>query len=635
MKEMGDAVETRPSKILVVDDNPANLSVLVDCLAEHGFEIVVGRDGETGLRLTQQQHPDLILLDVLLPGIDGFEVCRRLKADERTQEIPVLFMTIITRTEDKVRGFEAGGLDYITKPFEHQEVLARVTAHLRSRRLTRELEAAKENLERRVAERTAELARANAELARANAELTEEIAERKRAEKMARQLNRQLALRALHDDLTGLPNRALLLENLQAALVRARRSKTVVGVLFIDLDDFKSVNDSFGHVAADGFLVQVGRRIAGSLRGADTAARIGGDEFVVVCEGLADLGEAESVAQRIHSALSAGISIGESRIGAPASIGIAVGTPDSTPEGLLGDADTAMYQSKRSVGRRWEPAHSFGRATAIQVLTLEAELREAIRTHQLRVYYQPTIDLERTRMVGVEALLRWQHPARGLVLPQELIHVAERRNLIGAIGNWVLKTACRQAGDWVHQFGDAAPAVAVNVSSRQLGGQGLTQLVQQLLQDVGLPPEYLCLEITESQFVSVDSAAAADLLTLEGEGVGIAVDDFGTGFAGFDYLRRLPVTTIKIDKSYVQGLGTDRADTAITAGVIALARSLGLRTVAEGIETDDQRDRLHRLKCTDGQGWLWYPALPADRVEQLICSQQAEQWPLPTPDSLG
>jgi diguanylate cyclase (GGDEF)-like protein len=628
MKEMGETAGTQPSKILVVDDNPENLSVLVDCLTEQGFPVIVARDGEAGVRLAQQQHPDLILLDVLLPGIDGFEVCRRLKADERTQDILVLFMTIMTRTEDKVRGFEAGGVDYITKPFEHQEVLARVTTHLRSRRLTRELEAARENLERRVAERTAELARANVEL-------TEEIAERRRAEKLARQLNRQLALRALHDDLTGLPNRALLLENLQAALVRARRSKTVVGVLFIDLDDFKSVNDSFGHVAADGFLIQVGQRISGSLRGADTAARIGGDEFVVVCEGLADPEEAAVVAQRIRSALSAGISIGGSRIGAPASIGIAVGTPDSTAEDLLREADTSMYRSKRQSGRRWESADSFGHTAAPQVLALEAELREAIRAHQLRVYYQPTIDLERTRMVGVEALLRWQHPARGLVLPQELIHVAERRNLIAVIGSWVLQTACRQAGEWVHRFGAAAPALAVNVSSRQLGGQGLTQQVQQLLQDVGLPPEYLCLEITESQFVSVDSAATADLLTLEGEGVGIAVDDFGTGFAGFDYLRRLPVTTIKIDKSYVQGLGTDRADTAITAGVITLARNLGLRTVAEGIETDDQYDRLRHLKCTDGQGWLWYPALPAEQVEQLIRSQQTDMRSVPAPGSLG
>jgi EAL domain-containing protein (putative c-di-GMP-specific phosphodiesterase class I) len=316
-------------------------------------------------------------------------------------------------------------------------------------------------------------------------------------------------------------------------------------------------------------------------------------------------------------------------VGAPASVGIAVSTAHSTAEDLLRVAAAALFAATRRGGRRWEPGESFQRTAATRTLELEAELREAIRARQLRVYYQPTIDLQTARIVGVEALLRWQHPTRGLLLPQELIQVAERRSMIASIGGWVLQTACRQAAQWVHRYGEAAPAVAVNVSSRQLSGQGLPQQVQRLLTDVRLPPQRLCLEITETQFVSVDSAATADLLTLEGAGVGIAVDDFGTGFAGFDYLRRLPATTIKIDRSYVRGLGTDRADTAIVAGVIALARSLGLRTVAEGIETDDQYDRLRRLQCVDGQGWLWHPALPAAQVEQLIRDQHAQGHPAP------
>jgi diguanylate cyclase (GGDEF)-like protein len=608
---MSEVVENRTSTILVIDDTPANLSVLVDYLTEKGFQIMIARDGETGLRLARQHLPNLILLDVLLPGIDGFEVCRRLKKDERTQEISVIFMTIMARTEDKIRGFEVGGADYITKPFHRQEVLARVTTHLRSHRLTRELEAAKESLERRVAERTAELTRANIQL-------EEEVTERKQAEEVARRLNEQLAFRTLHDDLTGLPNRALLLDHLHTALARAHRNKAMIGVLFIDLDDFKSINDDFGHIAADEFLVQVSLRISGSLRETDIAARIGGDEFAVVCEELADPNDVAVVAQRIRSALTADIPIRNRRIGAPASIGIAISTPNSTAEDLLREADAAMYQAKRQGGRRWKTASSFTHTAVTRILDLEAELREAICSHQFRLHYQPTINLQTTRMVGVEALLRWQHPARGLLLPQEIIHVAEQRNLIGQIGSWVLQTACRQAVEWVHQFGDAAPAVAVNVSSRQLGGQGFLEQVENLLHETGLPPDHLCLEITETQFITVGSSATADLLTLEGEGIGIAIDDFGTGFAGFDYLRRLPATTIKIDKSYVKGLGTDRADTAIVASVIALAHNLGLRTVAEGIETDDQLDQLRRLNCAEGQGWLWHPALPPARVEQLI-----------------
>jgi diguanylate cyclase (GGDEF)-like protein/PAS domain S-box-containing protein len=439
----------------------------------------------------------------------------------------------------------------------------------------------------------------------------EDITARKRAEE-------ELAFKALHDNLTGLPNRALLLDHLRTSLARANRIDAVVGVLFIDLDDFKSVNDSFGHVAGDEFLVEVSRRISGSLREADTAARIGGDEFVVVCEDLPDAGIASLVAQRIKASLGADIPIRGQRVGAPASIGIAISTETSTAEELLRDADAAMYLAKRQGGRRWEPADTFVHTPAATMLALEADLREAIRLGQLRIFYQPTFDLQTARMVGVEALLRWEHPERGLLLPQELIRVAERRNLIGPIGIWVLRTACEQAGKWVQRFGDEAPVVSVNISSRQLGGQGLTDQVQQILEQLGLPPRKLCLEITESQFVSVGTAATTDLRTLAAAGIAIAVDDFGTGFAGFDYLRRLPVNTIKIDKSYVDGVGVDPTDSAIVAGVVTLAHSLGLDTVAEGIETDAQRIELRRLGCTTGQGWFWHPALPPEEVDLLI-----------------
>jgi EAL domain-containing protein (putative c-di-GMP-specific phosphodiesterase class I) len=261
---------------------------------------------------------------------------------------------------------------------------------------------------------------------------------------------------------------------------------------------------------------------------------------------------------------------------------------------------------------------------ALRLLAMEGDLREAIRLGQLRLHYQPTVHLQTGRMVGVEALLRWDHPSRGLLLPQELIEVAERRNLIGSIGTWVLETACAQAGEWVRRFGAGAPTVAVNISSRQLGDQGLSQQVHRLLRQAGVPPEKLCLEITESQVISVGSSATTDLHALSDSGVAIAVDDFGTGFAGFDYLRRLPVNTIKIDKSYVAGLGIDQTDSAIVASVVTLATSLGLGTVAEGIETEEQRQALQALGCSLGQGWLWYPALPAPEVEHLLELAEAD-----------
>jgi diguanylate cyclase (GGDEF)-like protein/PAS domain S-box-containing protein len=427
----------------------------------------------------------------------------------------------------------------------------------------------------------------------------------------------ELAFRALHDDLTGLPNRALLLDHLRAALARAQRTTTQVAVLFIDLDDFKSVNDSFGHEAGDRFLVKVADRIASSRRETDTAARIGGDEFVVVCEDLTGPGVATMIADRIHSALACGIPIGGRTVGAPVSIGIAISDGRATPESLLCDADSAMYTAKRRGGRRWQPADTFAHTAAHRMLALEGEVREAVRFGQLRLHYQPAFDLQTRRMVGVEALLRWHHPSRGLLLPQELIEVAERRNLIVPIGRWVLQTACSQAAAWTRRLGPDAPVVAVNISSRQLGDR-LHHEVRRLLRRYGLPPEKLCLELTESQVLSVGSSATADLSELSQTGVAIAVDDFGTGFSGFDYLRRLPVHTIKIDKSYVDGLGHDETDSAIVASVITLARSLDLVAVAEGIETVEQYHLLRDLGCPVGQGWLWYPALPAAQLEGLI-----------------
>lgn len=444
----------------------------------------------------------------------------------------------------------------------------------------------------------------------------EDITARKNAEN-------QLAYRALHDELTGLPNRALLLDHLRAALARARRTDTQVSALFIDLDDFKSVNDSFGHEAGDEFLVKVANRIMHSIREVDIAARIGGDEFVVVCENLTDSGEATTVAQRIQSALGIGINIADRQVSAPASIGIALGNAQSTAESVLREADEAMYVAKRRGGRRWHPADGVTQAPAHDVLTLEGDLREAIRLGQLCLYYQPTFDLRTNRIIGAEALLRWRHPTRGLLLPQTLIEVAERRNLIEPIGDWVLTVACTQAADWMQRLGENAPVVAINVSSQQLG-DGLSRQVLRLLAQHHLPAEKLCLEITESQFINVGSSAVADLRALSAAGIEIAVDDFGTGFSGFDYLRRLPVHTIKIDRSYIKGLGRDRTDSAIVASVITLALNLGLTTIAEGIESDDQYHALKGLGCATGQGWLWQPALPPEQLESLIRAEGRE-----------
>jgi diguanylate cyclase (GGDEF)-like protein/PAS domain S-box-containing protein len=439
----------------------------------------------------------------------------------------------------------------------------------------------------------------------------EDVTARKRAET-------NLVFRALHDDLTGLPNRALLLNHLEGALARAQRTGARVGVLFIDLDNFKAINDSYGHLVGDEFLKRVGERISRSMRGGDTAARIGGDEFVVLCESLAEAADAGVVAKRIQDELAVEIPMQGQALSVTASIGIAISDDSSTPGTLLRDADSAMYVAKRRGGRRWEPANASLHAAALRVLTLGGELREALARRQFRVHYQPIYDLRTYHIVATEALVRWQHPRRGLLLPGEFLDVAEQRGVISDIGALVLRTASEQAARWTERFGRRAPTVAVNVASPQLGNGGLSQLIEELLATSGLPPAQLCLEITESQLVNVGTSAVTDLCRVSDAGVRIAVDDFGTGFAGFEYLRRLPVHELKVDISFVSGLNVDPTDTAITTSVIALGQSLGLIVVAEGIERQDQLDTLHRLGCPRGQGWLWSRAVPSAEIDRLV-----------------
>jgi diguanylate cyclase (GGDEF)-like protein/PAS domain S-box-containing protein len=441
-----------------------------------------------------------------------------------------------------------------------------------------------------------------------------DITERKWAEE-------QLRHQASHDDLTGLPNRALLLEHLAGALARSQRTGSPVGVLFLDLDDFKSINDSYGHSAGDELLTQVASRIGAGVRASDVVARVGSDEFVIICENLKEPADAAFVAEQIQRALTRQIPLRGQSVTAGASVGIALSHPGSSPESMLRDADSAMYVAKTRGGRRWEPADESLQEAAIRVLAVESELHRALERRELRVYYQPLIDLATGAMVAVEALLRWQHPDRGLILPAEFVDVAEQRNIICDIGTWVLQTACAQAAAWQQQYGSAAPRLAVNVSSRQLDHRGISAQITKALDASQLHADQLFLEVTESQLLAADTSSASDLRTLADNGIRIAVDDFGTGYAGFDYLRRLPVHELKIDRSFVDGTGTDPADTAITASVVALGLNLGLTVVAEGIETTEQLHTLREMGCTWGQGWLWHPALPADGIAALLASR--------------
>ena len=439
----------------------------------------------------------------------------------------------------------------------------------------------------------------------------EDITARKDAEQ-------RLIHQTLHDALTGLPNRVLLSDHLAQALARAHRNGLHVGVLFVDLDNFKDVNDSLGHDAGDELLIDVARRLRGCLRDSDTAARLGGDEFVVVCEDLATREEAAAVAERVEQALDITIDVRGHKVNISASLGVAISDGSDRAEDMLRKADSAMYRAKEHGRGRYEVFNPDLQARALRQVSLEADLRRALSGDELRLYYQASYNLRRGTLVGVEALLRWQHPDRGLLAPIDFLDVAEDRRLMIPLGEWVLRSACTQASEWHRRFGERAPEMSVNISSRQLGRHELTRVLEGILQETELRPDRLCLELTERQVLGAGQPVQDDLDGLSDLGVTLAVDDFGTGFANIDYLRRVPFRVLKMDRSYVGGLGTDRTDTALTAGIVALGHSLDLTVVAEGVETTPQRRHLRKLGCDLAQGYLLHRPAPAAAMTRLL-----------------
>ncbi len=438
-----------------------------------------------------------------------------------------------------------------------------------------------------------------------------------------RRFEAELAHQATHDALTDLPNRALLLDHLELALARAERDRTLVALLFLDLDRFKLVNDSRGHDAGDELLVQTAQRIAEVVRPVDTVARLGGDEFVVLCEDVEDEHHALAIAQRVSRAIeSRPFVIDHVEVAITASVGIAVSTGGEAchPEALLRDSDAAMYRAKDAGRARLELFDESMRRRSAARIHLAHELTEAIEQGHIVVYYQPCVDLRTGRVSSVEALARWAHPRRGILSPGEFIGLAEETGLVIGLGLRVLSDACHQAREWELTLGPDAPRVHVNLSARQLVVPNIAVLVRGVLEGTGLDPALLCLEITESVVMDDASAVIDTLRQLKDIGVSIAIDDFGTGYSSLSYLRRFPVDVLKVDRSFVDGLGPDPEDSAIVAAVIGLARTLDLQAVAEGVETAEQLDALVRLGCDAAQGYWFARPDEGGKVTSLLTS---------------
>jgi len=432
-----------------------------------------------------------------------------------------------------------------------------------------------------------------------------------------------LARQAFRDSLTGLANRALFMDRLGHALVRTERRADSPAVLFLDLDRFKVVNDSLGHAMGDLLLMEVGRRLRECVRPEDTVARLGGDEFGLMLEGVGGVSAATDVAERITARLGLPFMVDGREVFISGSIGVAVGASHQMEPGqLLRQADLAMYQAK-SQGKAHYAVHDGStHAPSAERLDLEIDLRGAVHRGEFTLHYQPVIDLATSRVVALEALVRWAHPRRGLLLPADFITLSEETGLIVPIGHWVLGEACRQVKEWEHAMPPDAPlVVAVNLSAKQVRQTTLLSEVTEALHESGLAPDRLILEITETVMTEEDEPTLERLSALRRTGVHLALDDFGTGYSPLTHLRRhFPADSLKIDQSFVRGIGDRSEDAAIVQAVIAVAKSRDLRVVAEGIETEAQAKQLRAMGCDLGQGFLFARPLPPEEVPALLAN---------------
>jgi len=442
----------------------------------------------------------------------------------------------------------------------------------------------------------------------------QDITDRKKAE--ARLLHD-----AFHDGLTGLPNRALLIDHLKLTIARAKQNENEkFAVLFLDLDRFKVVNDSLGHIVGDQLLIGIARRLEICLREGDTVARVGGDEFTILLENLTDEKEAAVVAERIHQELGTPFNIGGREVFTTVSIGIAPGSPRyDEPDEILRDADTAMYRAKSHGKARHEIFDEEMHSLALNLLQMETDLRRALERKEFVIEYQPIVSLGDFRLCGFEALIRWQHPERGLISPLDFIPVAEECGQILQIGQWVLEQACIEMRRWQQRFPTDHPLyVTVNLSVKQFAQADLIDQVKESLRVSGLDPNCLKLEITESVVMDNIETTTAMLFQLRALGVRLSIDDFGTGYSSLSYLHRFPIDTLKIDRSFVTRIVNDKENIEIVRTILMLAENLGMDVVAEGVETQEQMSILRQLFCHSGQGYFFSKSMDVIQVEQMI-----------------
>jgi diguanylate cyclase (GGDEF)-like protein/PAS domain S-box-containing protein len=681
-----------PERLLVVDDDAYNRDLLSRRLIRRGYDVACAADGREALTLIEQEHFDLVLLDNMMPGLSGLDLLRLLRATYTETDLPVIMVTAQSESDNIVQALKAGANDYVIKPVDFPVAAARIQSELTRRTAAVALRESEERyaLAARGAndglwdwdvrsgkvyysERwKSMLGFASGELSDSPEEWLSRVcpADRERVRGSIQhhlestQTEWQSDYRIAHRDgslrwmrsraissrdksgqvirftgsqsdvthamtidaLTGLGNRAYLVEGIERAL--AAPSGPRYALLFLDLDGFKLVNDSLGHMTGDRLLAGIAQRLQQAVAEYSVeqpairvyASRLGGDEFALLMTSRQPFDPA-TLADRILYVISERFQFEGRDVFTGVSIGIAIGNPAyHSAEEILRDADTALYRAKTRGRGRVEIFDPSMRANAMARMEMETGLRHALERNELRVYYQPKVDLRSGALIGFEALARWMHPQRGMISPGEFIPVAEETGLIVPIGLWALEEGCRQMCRWIEREPRAAElALSVNLSLRQFSQPDLCECINRVLQQTGFPAERLCLEITESVLAEDMEGARATLDRLKAAGIGLKLDDFGTGYSSLSYLCRLPFDSLKIDRSFVMRMNDSQETAGIIRTIVNLAHDLHLDIIAEGIETRDQMLKLQELGCQYGQGFYFgRPVSPEDVSEQLI-----------------
>jgi|GEM_PF-2300571 len=618
------------NNILIVDDTPDNLRLLSKTLIQEGYKVRCAVNASMALLTIRVESPDLILLDINMPEINGFELCKQLKSSNDTKNIPVIFISALDAIFDKIKAFEVGAVDYISKPFQIPEVLLRVNNQLKLQNLKKELLEKNQQLEIEIQSRII----AEKEINDLNLELEKRVVLRtsqlQLEIKQKQQVQNKLKYLVWNNSLTGLPNRLWLLAKLKNILNRQHKpDKQTVSLIILDCNRFKIINDSLGRQTGDRLLKMVSEKLKSGI--IDSAQNIhlthfGEDKFAIILENVRNKNCAIALSQKIHQTLMSAFVIGAREIFVALNMGIVSDISNyNEPEEIFRDADLAIQKAKGSSSKYYEVFDATIQNNTLEILELETDLRIALQRQEFYLNYQPIISFKTGAIVGFETLTRWNHPQKGFISPERFILVAEQTNLILPLGMWILKEACKQIRLWQDLLHNqyANFTVSVNISGKQFEQEDFIEQLDLIVAETKIDIRHLKLEITETLLMNNTEIAEGVFNQLKARQIQLAIDDFGTGYSSLSYLDRFPVDTLKIDRSFVSRLDEKNQASTIVKATLDLAHNLGFNVVAEGVETIEQAQQLKQWNCEFAQGYFYAKPLDKDSAGKFLMENLA------------